>query len=85
MVLKQEGSYLVLLLHWLLARNLFRSENPTSYLIEKLNLVIKELVKEKDKEKERFNGINAGCWLTKKKIRWIKMRCLIGCHKLKLC
>ncbi|KAJ0724921.1 hypothetical protein HanPI659440_Chr12g0453011 [Helianthus annuus] len=31
-VLKQEGSYLVLLLHWLLVRNLFRSENPTSYL-----------------------------------------------------
>ncbi|KAF5802406.1 putative phosphoglycerate mutase (2,3-diphosphoglycerate-independent) [Helianthus annuus] len=31
-VLKQEGSYLVLLLHRLLVRNLFRSENPTSYL-----------------------------------------------------
>ncbi|MFS7966010.1 hypothetical protein Hanom_Chr09g00768861 [Helianthus anomalus] len=27
--------------------------------IEKLNLVIKELVKEKDEEKERFNGIIA--------------------------
>ncbi|KAJ0795776.1 putative phosphoglycerate mutase (2,3-diphosphoglycerate-independent) [Helianthus annuus] len=32
-VLKQEGSYLVLLLHWLLVRNLFRSENPTIYLV----------------------------------------------------
>ncbi|KAJ0560537.1 putative phosphoglycerate mutase (2,3-diphosphoglycerate-independent) [Helianthus annuus] len=32
-VLKQEGSYLVLLLHRLLVRNLFRSENPTSYLV----------------------------------------------------
>ncbi|XP_021997852.1 uncharacterized protein LOC110894903 isoform X2 [Helianthus annuus] len=53
--------------------------------IEKLNLVIKELVKEKNEEKERFNGIIAGLLADKEKIRWIKMRCLIGCHKLKLC
>ncbi|KAF5820448.1 hypothetical protein HanXRQr2_Chr01g0002401 [Helianthus annuus] len=46
--------------------------------IEKLNLVIKELVKEKDEEKERFNRIIAGLLAEKeKKIRWIKMLCLI--------
>ncbi|XP_021992859.1 uncharacterized protein LOC110889606 isoform X3 [Helianthus annuus] len=70
-VFKQEGSYLVLLLHWLLARNLFPSENPTGYLIEKLNLVIKELVKEKDEEKdeekETFNGIIAALLADKEK------------------
>ncbi|KAJ0545878.1 hypothetical protein HanIR_Chr08g0354661 [Helianthus annuus] len=35
--------------------------------IEKLNLVIKELVKEKDEEKERFNGIIAGLLAEKEK------------------
>uniref|UniRef100_A0A251TPG3 Uncharacterized protein n=1 Tax=Helianthus annuus TaxID=4232 RepID=A0A251TPG3_HELAN len=35
--------------------------------IEKLNLVIKELVKEKDEEKERFNRINAGLLAEKEK------------------
>ncbi|KAJ0587809.1 hypothetical protein HanIR_Chr04g0167431 [Helianthus annuus] len=35
--------------------------------IEKLNIVIKELVKEKDKEKERFNGIIAGLLADKEK------------------
>ncbi|KAJ0805914.1 putative adenine phosphoribosyltransferase [Helianthus annuus] len=35
--------------------------------IEKLNLVIKELVKEKDEEKERFNGIIAGLLADKEK------------------
>ncbi|XP_035835489.1 uncharacterized protein LOC110889606 isoform X2 [Helianthus annuus] len=88
-VFKQEGSYLVLLLHWLLARNLFPSENPTGKVyglgndsdtcvhsredpeIEKLNLVIKELVKEKDEEKdeekETFNGIIAALLADKEK------------------
>ncbi|KAF5770329.1 hypothetical protein HanXRQr2_Chr14g0658231 [Helianthus annuus] len=43
-----------------------RREDPE---IEKLNLVIKELVKEKDeeKEKERFNGIIAGLLADKEK------------------
>ncbi|KAJ0885900.1 hypothetical protein HanRHA438_Chr09g0373231 [Helianthus annuus] len=36
-------------------------------LIEKLNLVIKELVKKKDEEKERFNGIIAGLLAGKEK------------------
>ncbi|KAF5777414.1 hypothetical protein HanXRQr2_Chr12g0535311 [Helianthus annuus] len=35
--------------------------------IEKLNLVIKELVKENDEEKERRNGIIAGLLAEKKK------------------
>ncbi|XP_022041991.1 uncharacterized protein LOC110944647 [Helianthus annuus] len=35
--------------------------------IEKLNLVIKELVKEKDEEKERFNGIIARLLAAKEK------------------
>ncbi|KAJ0513191.1 hypothetical protein HanRHA438_Chr10g0443761 [Helianthus annuus] len=35
--------------------------------IEKLNLVIKGLVKEKDEEKERFNGIIAGLLADKEK------------------
>ncbi|KAJ0724896.1 hypothetical protein HanPI659440_Chr12g0452701 [Helianthus annuus] len=58
-------------------------------MIEKLNLVIKELIEEKDeekeKEKERLNGIVAGLLAEKKKIRWIKMLYSIRCHKLKLC
>ncbi|MFS7906801.1 hypothetical protein Hanom_Chr01g00063501 [Helianthus anomalus] len=37
------------------------------YFIEKLNLVIKELVKEKDEEKERFDGIIAGMLADKEK------------------
>ncbi|XP_035832469.1 uncharacterized protein LOC110909152 isoform X4 [Helianthus annuus] len=41
-----------------------RREDPE---IEKLNLVIKELVKEKDEEKERFNGIIAGLLADKEK------------------
>ncbi|KAJ0468477.1 hypothetical protein HanIR_Chr14g0697061 [Helianthus annuus] len=36
-------------------------------LIEKLNLVIKELVKEKDKEKARFNRIIVGLLAEKEK------------------
>ncbi|MFS7889272.1 hypothetical protein Hanom_Chr00s000003g01605021 [Helianthus anomalus] len=36
-------------------------------LIAKLNLVIKELVKEKDEEKERFNRIIAGLLAEKEK------------------
>ncbi|KAJ0530104.1 uncharacterized protein LOC110884748 isoform X1 [Helianthus annuus] len=56
---------------------------PISLSIEKLNLVIKEHVKEKDEEKESSMELLRGGWL--KKIRWIKMLCLIGCHKLKLC
>ncbi|MFS7979419.1 hypothetical protein Hanom_Chr10g00927091 [Helianthus anomalus] len=35
-------------------------------LIEKLNLVIKELVKENDEEKERLNGIIVGLLAEKK-------------------
>ncbi|KAJ0576518.1 hypothetical protein HanIR_Chr05g0225311 [Helianthus annuus] len=41
-----------------------RREDPK---IEKLNLVIMELVKEKDEEKERFNGIIAGLLADKEK------------------
>ncbi|KAM0043289.1 hypothetical protein Hdeb2414_s0010g00339511 [Helianthus debilis subsp. tardiflorus] len=37
------------------------------FQIEKLNLVIKELVKERDEKKERFNGIIAGLLLEKEK------------------
>ncbi|KAJ0934350.1 hypothetical protein HanRHA438_Chr03g0106411 [Helianthus annuus] len=40
---------------------------PISLPIEKLNLVIKELIKEKDEEKERFNGIIAGLLAEKDK------------------
>ncbi|KAJ0445437.1 hypothetical protein HanIR_Chr16g0842911 [Helianthus annuus] len=36
-------------------------------IIEKLNLVIKELVKENDEEKERLNGIIAGLLAKKEK------------------
>ncbi|MFS8009602.1 hypothetical protein Hanom_Chr14g01286881 [Helianthus anomalus] len=40
----------------------------TSYIvIEKSNLVIKELVKEKDEEKERLNGVIAGLLAEKEK------------------
>ncbi|KAJ0492612.1 hypothetical protein HanIR_Chr12g0576821 [Helianthus annuus] len=39
----------------------------TLTMIEKLNLVIKQLVKEKDEEKERFNGIIAGLLAEKEK------------------
>ncbi|KAJ0550855.1 hypothetical protein HanHA300_Chr07g0250601 [Helianthus annuus] len=35
--------------------------------IEKLNLVIKELVKENDEEKERLNGVIAGLLAEKEK------------------
>ncbi|MFS7889505.1 hypothetical protein Hanom_Chr00s000004g01607781 [Helianthus anomalus] len=48
--------------------------------IEKLNLVIMELIKEKDEEKERLNGIIAVLLAKKKKIRCIKMLCSIRCH-----
>ncbi|KAM0041974.1 hypothetical protein Hdeb2414_s0011g00372661 [Helianthus debilis subsp. tardiflorus] len=54
-------------------------------MIEKLNLVIKELIKEKDEEKERLNGIVVGLLVQKKTIRWIKMLYSIRCHQLKLC
>ncbi|MFS7984103.1 hypothetical protein Hanom_Chr11g00982571 [Helianthus anomalus] len=40
----------------------------TSYIvIEKSNLVIKELVKEKDEEKERLNGVIVGLLAEKEK------------------
>ncbi|MFS7920970.1 hypothetical protein Hanom_Chr03g00231131 [Helianthus anomalus] len=54
-------------------------------IIEKLNLVIKELVKEKDEEMKGSMELLRRCCLKKKKIRWIKMLCLIECQKLKLC
>ncbi|KAJ0511634.1 hypothetical protein HanIR_Chr11g0554311 [Helianthus annuus] len=52
--------------------DIYRFQKSTP--IEKLKLVIKKLVKEKDEEKEKFNGVIAGLLAEKeKKIRWIKM------------
>ncbi|KAJ0604267.1 hypothetical protein HanRHA438_Chr02g0059631 [Helianthus annuus] len=53
--------------------------------IEKSNLVIKELVKEKDEEKERLNGVIAGLLAEKEKDKVDKDVMLNRSHKLKLC
>uniref|UniRef100_A0A251VIM2 Putative zinc finger, CCHC-type n=1 Tax=Helianthus annuus TaxID=4232 RepID=A0A251VIM2_HELAN len=52
--------------------------------IEKLNLVIKELVKEKDEEKERFNRIIAGLLAEKEKDK-VDKDAMLDRNKLELC